>query len=76
MLNPFFPCTEESYIQPLSILHFFANLVAEYLVPVDFGAGNRKLPAQGFECGMSIEKFDDIKIGDFIECYIVEEQKA
>ena len=52
MLNPFFPCTEESYIQPLSILHFFANLVAEYLVPVDFGAGNRKLPAQGFECGV------------------------
>ena len=31
---------------------------------------------QGFECGMSIEKFDDIKIGDFIECCIVEEQKA
>ena len=32
--------------------------------------------AQGFECGMSIEKFNDIKIGDFIECYLVEEQKA
>ena len=31
--------------------------------------------AQGFECGMSIEKFNDIKIGDFIECYQVEEQK-
>ncbi len=31
---------------------------------------------QGFECGMSIEKFDDIKIGDFIECYVIEEQKA
>ncbi len=31
---------------------------------------------QGFECGMSIEKFDDIKIGDFIECYIIEEQKV
>ncbi len=31
---------------------------------------------QGFECGMSIEKFDDIKIGDFIECYVVEEEKA
>lgn len=31
--------------------------------------------AQGFECGMSIEKFNDIKIGDFIECYLVEEQK-
>lgn len=32
--------------------------------------------AQGFECGISIEKFNDIKIGDFIECYEVEEQKA
>ena len=31
---------------------------------------------QGYECGISIEKFDDIKIGDYIECYIVEEQKA
>ena len=32
--------------------------------------------AQGYECGISIEKFDAIKVGDFIECYIVEEQKA
>ncbi|MBP5307808.1 MAG: translation initiation factor IF-2 [Clostridia bacterium] len=31
--------------------------------------------AQGFECGMSIENFNDIKIGDFIECYITEEIK-
>ncbi len=31
---------------------------------------------QGYECGISIEKFDDIKVGDYIECYIVEEQKA
>ena len=31
--------------------------------------------AQGFECGMSIEKFNDIKIGDFIESYQVEENK-
>lgn len=31
---------------------------------------------QGYECGISIEKFDDIKIGDYIECYVVEEQKA
>ena len=31
--------------------------------------------AQGFECGISIEKFNDIKIGDFIECYSVEESK-
>lgn len=51
-LKPFFPHTEESCIQPLSILHFFANLVAQYLVPVDFGAGDWKLPAQGLECGV------------------------
>ena len=31
--------------------------------------------AQGFECGISIEKFNDIKVGDFIECYSVEESK-
>ena len=31
--------------------------------------------AQGFECGMSIENFNDIKVGDFIECYIVEKVK-
>ena len=31
--------------------------------------------AQGFECGMSIEKFNDIKVGDFIESYQVEESK-
>lgn len=32
--------------------------------------------AQGFECGISIEKFNDIKVGDYIECYQVEETKA
>ena len=31
--------------------------------------------AQGFECGISIEKFNDIKVGDFIECYQIEEKK-
>ena len=31
---------------------------------------------QGFECGISIEKFNDIKIGDFIESYLIEEVKA
>ena len=31
--------------------------------------------AQGFECGISIERFNDIKVGDFIECYQVEETK-
>ncbi len=28
--------------------------------------------SQGFECGISIENFNDIKVGDFIESYIVE----
>ncbi len=31
--------------------------------------------SQGFECGISIEKFNDIKVGDFIESYLVEENK-
>ncbi len=31
--------------------------------------------AQGFECGISIEKFNDIKVGDYIESYQVEENK-
>ena len=30
----------------------------------------------GLECGMSIEKFNDIKVGDFIECYLIEETKV
>ncbi|MBO4262920.1 MAG: translation initiation factor IF-2, partial [Clostridia bacterium] len=28
--------------------------------------------SQGFECGISIENFNDIKIGDYIESYIIE----
>ena len=31
--------------------------------------------AAGFECGCSIEGFSDIKIGDIIECYLIEEIK-
>ena len=27
----------------------------------------------GYECGMSLENYDDIKVGDGIECYEVEE---
>jgi translation initiation factor IF-2 len=27
----------------------------------------------GFECGIGIENFNDIKIGDVIECYYMEE---
>lgn len=30
---------------------------------------------QGFECGIGLEKFNDIKVGDVIECYEVEERK-
>ncbi|MBR1983593.1 MAG: translation initiation factor IF-2, partial [Clostridia bacterium] len=31
--------------------------------------------ASGYECGISIERFNDIKVGDFIESYQVEENK-
>ena len=31
--------------------------------------------SQGFECGISIEKFNDIKVGDFIESYQIEETR-
>ena len=31
--------------------------------------------AAGFECGCAIENFNEIKVGDFIECYIIEEIK-
>ncbi|MDR2506143.1 MAG: translation initiation factor IF-2, partial [Oscillospiraceae bacterium] len=29
--------------------------------------------AQGFECGIGIERYNDVKVGDEIECYIKEE---
>ena len=29
--------------------------------------------ASGYECGMSIEKFNDIKEGDVIECFVMEQ---
>ncbi len=32
--------------------------------------------AAGFECGCAIEGFNDIKIGDIIECYMIEEIAA
>ncbi|MBR5490573.1 MAG: translation initiation factor IF-2, partial [Oscillospiraceae bacterium] len=31
--------------------------------------------ATNFECGMQVEKFNDIKVGDVIECFIMEEIK-
>jgi translation initiation factor IF-2 len=30
---------------------------------------------EGFECGISIENFNDIKVGDILECFIMEEQE-
>ena len=30
----------------------------------------------GFECGMAFENYDDIKVGDVIECFDIEEVKA
>lgn len=29
--------------------------------------------ASGYECGMQVEKFNDIKIGDVIECFVMEQ---
>jgi translation initiation factor IF-2 len=29
--------------------------------------------ASGYECGMQVEKFNDIKVGDVIECYVMEQ---
>ena len=32
--------------------------------------------ASGYECGMCIEKFNDIKEGDIIECFVMEQIEA
>ena len=29
--------------------------------------------AQSFECGIGLEKFNDIKVGDVLEAYVMEE---
>ncbi len=29
--------------------------------------------ASGYECGMQVEKFNDIKVGDVIECFVMEQ---
>jgi len=31
--------------------------------------------AEGYECGMQIEKFNDVKVGDIIECFVMEQIK-
>ena len=32
--------------------------------------------ANGYECGMQVEKFNDIKVGDIIECFVMEQIKV
>ena len=27
----------------------------------------------GYECGMQIDKFNDVKVGDVIECFVMQE---
>jgi len=34
-----------------------------------------KEAAAGYECGINVEKFNDIKVSDFLECYYMEEIK-
>jgi len=29
--------------------------------------------ASGYECGMQVEKFNDIKVEDVIECFVMEQ---
>lgn len=31
--------------------------------------------AAGYECGMSFEKFNDVKVGDIVEAFVMEEVK-
>ena len=32
--------------------------------------------ASGYECGVQVEKFNDIKVGDIIECFVMEQVKV
>ena len=34
---------------------------------------SRKEAAQGYECGLSFEKYNDIKVGDIVEAYVMEQ---
>jgi len=31
---------------------------------------------QGYECGIGIENFNDMKVGDVLEAYVLEEEAA
>lgn len=43
--SPILLVVTQNSLSPLSVLHLFANLVAEDLVPVNLGAGDRELSA-------------------------------
>ena len=32
--------------------------------------------ASGYECGLSFEKYNDIKVGDVVEAYVMEQIEA
>ncbi len=60
-----------------------ARLLREGVVKCDSVIGSlrrfkedAKEVSQGYECGIGIEKYNDIKLGDIIECYEIEERKA
>ena len=36
---------------------------------------DQKEVAQGYECGIGLEKFSDIKVGDILESFIIEEYR-
>ena len=60
-----------------------ARLLREGVVKCDSVIGSlrrfkedAKEVSQGYECGIGLEKYNDIKLGDIIECYEIEERKA
>ena len=59
---------------------FMAISVVLFLLVVNFFRsprrrfkGDVKEVASGYECGMQVEKFNDIKPGDVIECFVMEQ---
>ena len=51
----------------------------QYVIPSAPGRrfkDDDKEVAGGYECGMQVEKFNDIKVGDVIECFVMEQINA
>ena len=72
----------------IAILHNAANLFGLFHVNgIIFIVGDDKIAglqrfkdsvkevAAGYECGISLEKFTDIKVGDIFEAYTMEEYR-